>query len=111
MAPGVVATGARTVSDESVVSSLPFSSRPPSTYLRKVARVPEVAGRTTGTMGTSGPPTAFQLVIAPVEKIAIISLFCHCGHRVCRNWRDLRRGGGRARHDQAPRTNAHRGLR
>ena len=35
--------------------------------------MPEVAGRTTGTMRRFGPPTWFQLVISPVEKILMIS--------------------------------------
>src|SRR5215472_11408572 len=72
MAPRVVATLFKTVAEESLVSKVPISSRPFKMYLRKVARVPEVGGLTTGTMGKFGPPTCCQLRILPVEKISMI---------------------------------------
>src|SRR5256885_12399285 len=52
---------------ESLVSGLPASFDPPRTYLSKRARVPEVAGRITGVIAKLGPPTSFQLVVAPVK--------------------------------------------
>ena len=43
------------------------SFAPPSTIGLNVARVPDEAGRRIRTIGMSGPPTSFQLVVLPVQ--------------------------------------------